>query len=153
LKTSGKVTYNGHEMHEFVPQRTAAYISQHDLQLVCRPAVGAVWPPKARVFGVSLRDRCVAEAALKYNSYRGAARASSSCLRSLLLIAVGGAKVCFPPWCRDSRTAGATAMPLSRTRRESSKLLVGNLCSRQPKSGQMALSAPLQGSGLLGFPI
>jgi ribosomal protein S9 len=33
LKTSGKVTYNGHEMHEFVPQRTAAYISQQDLQL------------------------------------------------------------------------------------------------------------------------
>jgi hypothetical protein len=30
----------------------------------------------------------------------------------------------FPSWCRDSRTAGATAMPPSRTRRESSKLLV-----------------------------
>ncbi|XP_050231595.1 pleiotropic drug resistance protein 1-like [Mercurialis annua] len=30
LKFSGKVTYNGHEMNEFVPQRTAAYISQHD---------------------------------------------------------------------------------------------------------------------------
>jgi ABC-type transport system involved in cytochrome c biogenesis ATPase subunit len=33
LKVSGKVTYNGHDMHEFVPQRTAAYISQQDLQL------------------------------------------------------------------------------------------------------------------------
>lgn len=31
LKVSGKVTYCGHEMHEFVPQRTCAYISQHDL--------------------------------------------------------------------------------------------------------------------------
>ncbi|XP_041993378.1 pleiotropic drug resistance protein 1-like isoform X1 [Salvia splendens] len=33
LKVSGRVTYNGHEMHEFVPQRTAAYISQHDLHI------------------------------------------------------------------------------------------------------------------------
>ncbi|KAI7986390.1 Pleiotropic drug resistance protein 1 [Camellia lanceoleosa] len=33
LKISGRVTYNGHEMHEFVPQRTAAYISQHDLHI------------------------------------------------------------------------------------------------------------------------
>ncbi|MCO5557016.1 hypothetical protein L7F22_010571 [Adiantum nelumboides] len=33
LRVSGKVSYNGHEMNEFVPQRTSAYISQHDLQL------------------------------------------------------------------------------------------------------------------------
>ncbi|XVE88990.1 hypothetical protein DITRI_Ditri19aG0114000 [Diplodiscus trichospermus] len=33
LKCSGTVTYNGHGMHEFVPQRTAAYISQHDLHI------------------------------------------------------------------------------------------------------------------------
>ncbi|KAJ3670857.1 hypothetical protein LUZ60_008283 [Juncus effusus] len=33
LKVSGKVTYNGHGMNEFVPERTAAYISQHDLHL------------------------------------------------------------------------------------------------------------------------
>lgn len=33
LKVSGKVTYNGHGMDEFVPQRTAAYISQHDLHI------------------------------------------------------------------------------------------------------------------------
>ncbi|KAH9714793.1 ABC transporter G family member 40 [Citrus sinensis] len=33
LKASGKVTYNGHDMHEFVPQRTAAYISQHDIHI------------------------------------------------------------------------------------------------------------------------
>ncbi|XP_044473463.1 ABC transporter G family member 34-like isoform X2 [Mangifera indica] len=31
LRTSGKITYCGHELHEFVPQRTCAYISQHDL--------------------------------------------------------------------------------------------------------------------------
>ncbi|KVH90323.1 AAA+ ATPase domain-containing protein [Cynara cardunculus var. scolymus] len=33
LKVSGRVTYNGHEMHEFVPQRSSAYISQHDLHI------------------------------------------------------------------------------------------------------------------------
>ncbi|CAI8614414.1 unnamed protein product [Vicia faba] len=33
LKFSGKVTYNGHEMNEFVPQRTAAYVSQNDLHI------------------------------------------------------------------------------------------------------------------------
>ncbi|XP_004291541.1 PREDICTED: pleiotropic drug resistance protein 2-like [Fragaria vesca subsp. vesca] len=31
LRVSGTVTYCGHEFHEFVPQRTSAYISQHDL--------------------------------------------------------------------------------------------------------------------------
>ncbi|CAM8980801.1 unnamed protein product [Rhodiola kirilowii] len=31
LRVSGKVTYCGHEMNEFVPQRTCAYIGQHDL--------------------------------------------------------------------------------------------------------------------------
>ncbi|KAL0441589.1 UNVERIFIED_CONTAM: Pleiotropic drug resistance protein 1 [Sesamum radiatum] len=33
LKVSGSVTYNGHEMNEFVPQRTAAYISQDDVHI------------------------------------------------------------------------------------------------------------------------
>ncbi|XP_039117321.1 ABC transporter G family member 39-like [Dioscorea cayenensis subsp. rotundata] len=33
LKVSGRVTYNGHGMQEFIPQRTAAYISQHDLHI------------------------------------------------------------------------------------------------------------------------
>lgn len=33
LHVSGKVTYNGHEMNEFVPQRTSAYISQYDLHI------------------------------------------------------------------------------------------------------------------------
>lgn len=33
LRVSGRVTYNGHELTEFVPQRTSAYISQHDLQI------------------------------------------------------------------------------------------------------------------------
>ncbi|KAJ8550919.1 hypothetical protein K7X08_000289 [Anisodus acutangulus] len=30
-KVTGKVTYNGYELHEFLPQRTSVYISQHDL--------------------------------------------------------------------------------------------------------------------------
>lgn len=33
IKVSGRVTYNGREMTEFVPQRTAAYISQYDLHI------------------------------------------------------------------------------------------------------------------------
>ncbi|XLU29329.1 hypothetical protein S245_065395, partial [Arachis hypogaea] len=33
LKVSGRVTYNGHEMNEFVPQRTAIYISQNDVHI------------------------------------------------------------------------------------------------------------------------
>ncbi|OEL16187.1 ABC transporter G family member 36 [Dichanthelium oligosanthes] len=33
LKVSGNVTYNGHGMGDFVPQRTAAYVSQHDLHI------------------------------------------------------------------------------------------------------------------------
>ncbi|OMO89081.1 ABC-2 type transporter [Corchorus olitorius] len=31
LRISGKVSYCGHEFSEFIPQRTSAYISQHDL--------------------------------------------------------------------------------------------------------------------------
>ncbi|KAI4365625.1 hypothetical protein MLD38_021591 [Melastoma candidum] len=30
-KATGKITYCGHELNEFVPQRTSAYVSQHDL--------------------------------------------------------------------------------------------------------------------------
>ncbi|XP_019098113.1 PREDICTED: ABC transporter G family member 38-like [Camelina sativa] len=33
LKSTGKVTYNGHELHEFVPERTAGYIDQYDVHL------------------------------------------------------------------------------------------------------------------------
>ncbi|CAN6452443.1 unnamed protein product [Victoria cruziana] len=31
LRVAGKITYNGYELREFVPQRTGAYISQHDV--------------------------------------------------------------------------------------------------------------------------
>ncbi|KAI6679422.1 hypothetical protein NL676_033303 [Syzygium grande] len=30
LQVSGEITYNGHGLHEFVPQRTSAYVSQQD---------------------------------------------------------------------------------------------------------------------------
>jgi ABC-type multidrug transport system ATPase subunit len=33
MQFSGRVTYNGHGMNEFVPQRSAAYISQYDTHL------------------------------------------------------------------------------------------------------------------------
>ncbi|GAA0156193.1 ATP-binding cassette [Lithospermum erythrorhizon] len=31
LRVTGKITYCGHEMKEFIPQRTCAYVSQHDV--------------------------------------------------------------------------------------------------------------------------
>ncbi|GLT70614.1 hypothetical protein SLA2020_426820 [Shorea laevis] len=33
LQTSGSITYNGHSLKEFVPQRTSAYVSQQDWQV------------------------------------------------------------------------------------------------------------------------
>lgn len=30
---SGEISYNGHRLDEFVPQKTAAYISQYDLHI------------------------------------------------------------------------------------------------------------------------
>lgn len=33
MKLSGRITYNGHELDEFVPQRTSAYVSQKDCHM------------------------------------------------------------------------------------------------------------------------
>ncbi|GAB4850286.1 transcription factor [Ancistrocladus abbreviatus] len=33
LKVDGEVTYNGHQLNEFVPQKTSAYISQNDVHI------------------------------------------------------------------------------------------------------------------------
>jgi ABC-type multidrug transport system ATPase subunit len=33
LKVKGGVTYNGHTLKEFVPQKTSAYVSQNDLHV------------------------------------------------------------------------------------------------------------------------
>ncbi|GAB2269453.1 transcription factor [Dionaea muscipula] len=57
---SGKVTYNGHDMHEFVPRRTAAYISQQDVhlgQLTVRETLAYA----ARFQGVGYRYDMIAE--------------------------------------------------------------------------------------------
>ncbi|XP_078168103.1 ABC transporter G family member 37-like [Carex rostrata] len=62
LKVSGKVTYNGHEMNEFVPERTAAYISQHDLHLG-EMTVRETLEFSARYQGVGTRYEMITELA------------------------------------------------------------------------------------------
>ncbi|KAG2405948.1 Pleiotropic drug resistance protein [Vigna angularis] len=54
LKFSGKVTYNGHGMDEFVPQRTAAYVNQNDLH-IAELTVRETLAFSARVQGVGTR--------------------------------------------------------------------------------------------------
>ncbi|PHT32775.1 Pleiotropic drug resistance protein 1 [Capsicum baccatum] len=60
LRVSGKVTYNGHELNEFVPQRTAAYISQHDLH-IGEMTVRETLEFSARCQGVGSRYEMLAE--------------------------------------------------------------------------------------------
>ncbi|XP_045797964.1 pleiotropic drug resistance protein 1-like [Trifolium pratense] len=60
LKFYGKVTYNGHEMNEFVPQRTAAYVDQHDLH-IGEMTVRETLAFSARVQGVGPRYDLLAE--------------------------------------------------------------------------------------------
>lgn len=60
LKVSGRVTYNGHEMDEFIPQRTAAYISQHDLH-IGEMTVRETLAFSARCQGVGSRYEMLAE--------------------------------------------------------------------------------------------
>lgn len=33
LQFCGRVTYNGHGLNEFIPERTAAYVSEHDVHI------------------------------------------------------------------------------------------------------------------------
>ncbi|KAK1363011.1 hypothetical protein POM88_038572 [Heracleum sosnowskyi] len=60
LKTSGSVTYNGHGMHEFIPQRTAAYISQNDCH-IGEMTVRETLAFSARCQGVGSRYEMLAE--------------------------------------------------------------------------------------------
>ena len=53
-QVSGKVTYNGREMSEFVPQRTAAYVDQNDLH-IGEMTVRETLAFSARVHGVGPR--------------------------------------------------------------------------------------------------
>lgn len=59
-KVEGKITYCGHEMSEFIPQRTCAYISQHDLhhgELTVRETLDFA----GRVLGVGTRYELLTE--------------------------------------------------------------------------------------------
>ncbi|XP_050212983.1 pleiotropic drug resistance protein 1-like isoform X2 [Mercurialis annua] len=60
LKSSGRVTYNGHGMKEFVPQRTSAYISQYDLH-IGEMTVRETLAFSARCQGVGARYEILAE--------------------------------------------------------------------------------------------
>ncbi|XP_048234095.1 pleiotropic drug resistance protein 1-like [Ricinus communis] len=60
LKFSGNVTYNGHRMNEFIPQSTAAYISQHDLH-IGEMTVRETLSFSARCQGVGTRLEMLAE--------------------------------------------------------------------------------------------
>ncbi|XP_042482888.1 pleiotropic drug resistance protein 1-like [Macadamia integrifolia] len=60
LKFSGRITYNGHGMDEFVPQRTAAYISQQDLH-IGEMTVRETLAFSARCQGVGTRYEMLAE--------------------------------------------------------------------------------------------
>jgi ABC-type multidrug transport system ATPase subunit/ABC-type multidrug transport system permease subunit len=60
LKSAGSVTYNGHAMNEFVPQRTAAYISQHDLH-IGEMTVRETLAFSARCQGIGSRYEMLAE--------------------------------------------------------------------------------------------
>ncbi|XP_062218543.1 ABC transporter G family member 39-like isoform X2 [Phragmites australis] len=60
LKVSGRVTYNGHDMDEFVPRRTSAYIGQHDLH-IGEMTVRETLAFSARCQGVGTRYDMLAE--------------------------------------------------------------------------------------------
>ncbi|XP_065878338.1 pleiotropic drug resistance protein 1-like isoform X2 [Euphorbia lathyris] len=60
LKVSGKVTYNGQEMQEFVPQRSSAYVSQYDLH-IGEMTVRETLAFSARCQGVGPRYEILAE--------------------------------------------------------------------------------------------
>ncbi|WCJ40642.1 ABC transporter G family member 40 [Euphorbia peplus] len=60
LKFSGRVSYNGHELDEFIPQRTAAYISQHDIH-IAEMTVRETLAFSARCQGVGTRYDLLAE--------------------------------------------------------------------------------------------
>nr|CAD1817864.1 unnamed protein product [Ananas comosus var. bracteatus] len=60
LRVSGRVTYCGHELTEFYPERTSAYISQHDLhngEMTVRETIDF----SARCLGVGTRYEMLSE--------------------------------------------------------------------------------------------
>ncbi|XP_065866305.1 pleiotropic drug resistance protein 1-like [Euphorbia lathyris] len=67
LKFSGNLTYNGHQMNEFIAERTAAYISQHDLH-IGEMTVRETLAFSARCQGVGSRHDMLAELARRENA-------------------------------------------------------------------------------------
>ncbi|KAK4765391.1 hypothetical protein SAY86_026481 [Trapa natans] len=62
LKTQGDITYNGHRLNEFVPQKTSAYISQNDVH-VGEMTVKETLDFSARCQGVGTRYELLSELA------------------------------------------------------------------------------------------
>ncbi|XP_022843334.1 ABC transporter G family member 35-like [Olea europaea var. sylvestris] len=62
LKTRGEITYNGHQLNEFVPQKTSAYISQNDIH-VGEMTVKETLDFSARCQGVGSRYELLTELA------------------------------------------------------------------------------------------
>ncbi|GAB2272212.1 ABC transporter G member 34 [Dionaea muscipula] len=60
LKESGKITYCGHEFEEFIPRKTCAYISQHDLHFG-QMTVKETFDFSGRCLGVGTRYELLAE--------------------------------------------------------------------------------------------
>lgn len=54
LQVKGEITYNGHRLNEFVPQKTSAYISQNDVH-VGEMTVKETLDFSARCLGVGTR--------------------------------------------------------------------------------------------------
>lgn len=55
MQVTGEITYNGYTMEEFVPQRTAAFVSQYDLHIP-EMTVRETIDFSARCQGVGSRD-------------------------------------------------------------------------------------------------
>ncbi|KAK4761107.1 hypothetical protein SAY87_006000 [Trapa incisa] len=62
LKTQGEITYNGHKLNEFVPQKTSAYISQNDVH-IGEMTVKETLDFSARCQGVGTRYELLSELA------------------------------------------------------------------------------------------
>lgn len=60
LKTRGNISYNGFQLNEFVPQKTSAYISQHDLH-IAEMTVRETFDFSARCQGVGTRHDLLSE--------------------------------------------------------------------------------------------
>ncbi|XVF07648.1 hypothetical protein REPUB_Repub06bG0157600 [Reevesia pubescens] len=60
LRSTEKITYCGHELNEFIPQRTSAYVSEHDLHYI-EMTVRETLNFSARCLGVGTRYELLSE--------------------------------------------------------------------------------------------